>query len=69
MVSWQGDWTLTPSLARWVNWDAPQVTDSAGNVIEAANISQLAELGLVARRSFATAHGPLDLQLDARLWG
>ncbi len=67
----QGDWTLTPSLgARWVNWDAPQVTDSAGNVIEAANISQLQpELGFVARRSFATAHGPLDLQLDARLWG
>lgn len=67
----QGDWVLTPSLgARWVNWDAPRVTDSAGNVIESANISQLQpELGLSVRRSFVTAHGPLDLQLDARLWG
>ncbi len=66
----QGDWTLTPSVGvSWLHWAAPQVTDSAGNQIGAARISQIRpELGLSAQRSFATAQGVVDLNLDARVW-
>jgi hypothetical protein len=66
----QGDWTLTPSVGvSWLHCAAPQVTDGAGNRIDAARIGQIRpELGLSVQRSFATARGVLDLNLDARVW-
>lgn len=65
-----GDWTITPGAAlRWVQWDTPRVTDSAGGVVEAAQVDQWRpEIGVSAWRSVASDRGTLDLGIDARVW-
>lgn len=65
-----GAWTLTPQVAlRWVEWDAPRITDSVGGIVAAVDAVQFRpELGLTARRRIEMKRGTMDLGLDARVW-